>query len=922
MDVGLRVIRGPDWKWGNQDGSEGYVGTVIEIGKPGSTTSPDKTVVVQWDHGSRTNYRIGYQGAYDLRVLDNAPSGVKHPNIICDACQKQEIQGMRWRCLKCHDFDLCSICYHSDKHDVSHPFLRFDSAPSKGVKMVKRANSVKIETWGIFTGAKVLRGADWDWGNQDGGEGKPGKVKDIRGWDSESGRSVANVIWSNSQMNVYRVGHKGKVDLKAIQVASGGMFYRDHLPVLGQCLESNVSGGVPCQFKIGDRVRVDLDVEILKVMQEGHGGWNPRMAEYIGQVGAVHRVTDRNDVRVHYEGCSNRWTFHPGALTKIHSFAVGDIVKIIDDVHKVKEHQKGHGEWTESMKMALGKIGKVLQIYPDGDLFVSVSGKRWTYNPMCCIIPPPGAMDTNNTLATNDRDEDPGRLSELLEQLLAIHNKDTGLDRLVRESAQGNIDSVREIITKYPDKVDQKSSGKTALQVASHQGHKEIILLLLEAGANLELQDEDGDTALHYSAFGNQPSVMELLLTKGANINALNKGGCNTLHVAVNKQYVKCVRVLLEPPGRVNIRVSQQDAYGDTALHDAIGKENRQIIDLLINYPGVDFTLRNNRGFNVLHHAALKGNNFATERILQKCRHIVDIKKDDGFSALHLAALNGHREVANTLLTVGQAQLDIRNNRLQTPLLLAVSQGHMSLIELLVSKGADINVEDEDGDTCLHLALMRQTVATDSEQSPRLDAIRSQLGLSEEDERSGLAIACYLVQQGANLFHKNHRNTTPLGMINDPVLEERVKQFASTHMPRNLTDSPSCNTSECMVCSENAATVKFQPCGHVIACEECCLKIMIKKCIQCKVPVSSRIGIDGSQFKHSSSPPSSSSATQDSKHSNKLQELEEQYMCSICMERRWNMAFVCGHTTCKECGDVLKQCHMCRKPIQKKILLY
>uniref|UniRef100_A0A0L8H3V2 MIB/HERC2 domain-containing protein n=2 Tax=Octopus bimaculoides TaxID=37653 RepID=A0A0L8H3V2_OCTBM len=75
MDVGLRVTRGPDWKWGNQDGGVGNIGTVIEIGKPGSATSPDKTVVVQWDHGSRTNYRIGYQGAYDLRVFDNAPSG-------------------------------------------------------------------------------------------------------------------------------------------------------------------------------------------------------------------------------------------------------------------------------------------------------------------------------------------------------------------------------------------------------------------------------------------------------------------------------------------------------------------------------------------------------------------------------------------------------------------------------------------------------------------------------------------------------------------------------------------------------------------------------------------------------------------------------------------------------------------------------
>ena len=33
------------------------------------------------------------------------------------------------------------------------------------------------------------------------------------------------------------------------------------------------------QFKVGDKVRVDLDVEILKAMQEGHGGWNPRMAD-------------------------------------------------------------------------------------------------------------------------------------------------------------------------------------------------------------------------------------------------------------------------------------------------------------------------------------------------------------------------------------------------------------------------------------------------------------------------------------------------------------------------------------------------------------------------------------------------------------------------------------------------------------------
>lgn len=57
------------------DGGEGHVGTVCEIGKSGSVSSPDQTVVVQWDNGTRTNYRVGYSGKYDLRVIDNAQIG-------------------------------------------------------------------------------------------------------------------------------------------------------------------------------------------------------------------------------------------------------------------------------------------------------------------------------------------------------------------------------------------------------------------------------------------------------------------------------------------------------------------------------------------------------------------------------------------------------------------------------------------------------------------------------------------------------------------------------------------------------------------------------------------------------------------------------------------------------------------------------
>lgn len=122
--------------------------------------------------------------------------------------------------------------------------------------MPKRQGAVKIQAKGIFVGAKVVRGPDWDWANQDGsflisyistkatdvivnkifvtgGEGKTGRVIDIRGWDNESNRSVANVTWTSGSTNVYRLGHKGKVDLKYLQEASGGFYYRDHLPILG-----------------------------------------------------------------------------------------------------------------------------------------------------------------------------------------------------------------------------------------------------------------------------------------------------------------------------------------------------------------------------------------------------------------------------------------------------------------------------------------------------------------------------------------------------------------------------------------------------------------------------------------------------------------------------------------------------------------
>lgn len=45
------------------------------------------------------------------------------------------------------------------------------------VLLESRRKSKKITARGIFAGARVVRGVDWQWEDQDGGNGRRGKVK-------------------------------------------------------------------------------------------------------------------------------------------------------------------------------------------------------------------------------------------------------------------------------------------------------------------------------------------------------------------------------------------------------------------------------------------------------------------------------------------------------------------------------------------------------------------------------------------------------------------------------------------------------------------------------------------------------------------------------------------------------------------------
>lgn len=66
---GVKVVRGPDWIWGDQDGGEGHIGTIYT--DEADTTQKiflPQTVSVVWDSGIKAQYRAGHKGFHDLRV--------------------------------------------------------------------------------------------------------------------------------------------------------------------------------------------------------------------------------------------------------------------------------------------------------------------------------------------------------------------------------------------------------------------------------------------------------------------------------------------------------------------------------------------------------------------------------------------------------------------------------------------------------------------------------------------------------------------------------------------------------------------------------------------------------------------------------------------------------------------------------------
>ena len=239
-----------------------------------------------------------------------------------------------------------------------------------------------------------------------------------------------------------------------------------------------------------------------------------------------------------------------------------------------------------------------------------------------------------------------------------------------------------------------------------------ILDLLFKAGSNINTPVtfgvKQGFTVLHLSAECGNENVIPLLLNKKADLNMKAREGLTPLHIAAINGYSGIVKLFL----KYGAVAFQKDAKKKSPLRWALEKRHEAVAELLINYenpPSQKHTLPQVTDDNrVLLSAINLGNISFVESLLKKGVPINTYWRNRE-NALHVAVNTGIEEMVNLILNHG-ANFRTATKDGKTPLYLAVERGVPRIVEILLRRVAEddsmILLAGPSGCTPLHVAVM------------------------------------------------------------------------------------------------------------------------------------------------------------------------------------------------------------------------
>ncbi len=184
------------------------------------------------------------------------------------------------------------------------------------------------------------------------------------------------------------------------------------------------------------------------------------------------------------------------------------------------------------------------------------------------------------------------------------------------------------------------ADGRTALISAAARGDLEVVKVLLERGADVNVKDKQEYTALFHAIEAMYEDVATVLLDQpNLDPSARGKNGVTALMSYAWRDNKEAVRKLLDRGADVNA----QDNDGDTALHGVAKSGNVEILDMLLA-KRADPNLKNKLGGTPLMWAAVFGHEEAAQRLLARGADR-SLKDEDGMTALDWAVRNKRDKV-------------------------------------------------------------------------------------------------------------------------------------------------------------------------------------------------------------------------------------------------------------------------------------
>ncbi|XP_071249905.1 caskin-2-like isoform X1 [Salvelinus alpinus] len=206
----------------------------------------------------------------------------------------------------------------------------------------------------------------------------------------------------------------------------------------------------------------------------------------------------------------------------------------------------------------------------------------------------------------------------------------------------------------------QDSDGFSALHHAALTGTTELLSLLLEAHATVDIKDTNGMRPLHYAAWQGKADSVLLLLRAGASVNTPSQDGQIPLHLSAQYGHYQVSEMLLQHQSNPCL----------------LNKANKTPLDLACEFGRLkvaQLLLSSNMVVALLEGEELDGLDSASSN-----------------TPLHLAARNGHKDIIRLLLKAG---IDInRATKAGTSLHEAALYGKTEVVHLLLDAGIDVNL--------------------------------------------------------------------------------------------------------------------------------------------------------------------------------------------------------------------------------------